>query len=68
MRLIMFDVDGTLVDSTGFDEECFLKASEILFGIEISSDWDTYKYATDIGILEEVSIEMQSGIKKLVKI
>ena len=49
----MFDVDGTLVDSTSFDEACFLKAAEFLFGIEISSDWDSYKYATDIGILNE---------------
>lgn len=53
MHLIMFDVDGTLVDSTGFDEECFLKAAEILFGVEISSDWNSYEYATDIGILSE---------------
>ena len=42
-HLIMFDVDGTLVDSTRFDEECFLKTAEILFGIEISSDWDSYE-------------------------
>ena len=54
MHLVMFDVDGTLVDSTRFDEECFLKAAEVLFGIEISPDWDSYKYATDIGILTEV--------------
>ena len=53
MHLIMFDVDGTLVDSTSFDEDCFLKAAEILFGTEISSDWDSYEYATDIGILSE---------------
>lgn len=49
----MFDVDGTLVDSTGFDEACFLKAAELLFGMEISSDWNAYEYATDIGILSE---------------
>ncbi len=54
MHLVMFDIDGTLVDSTSFDEECFLKTSKILFGTEISSDWDSYEYATDIGILSEV--------------
>ncbi len=54
MHLVMFDVDGTLVDSTGFDEACFLKAAELMFGIKILPDWDSYKYATDIGILTEV--------------
>ena len=54
MHLIMFDVDGTLVDSTGFDETCFLKTAEFLFGFQISSDWDSYEYATDTGILNEI--------------
>ena len=54
MHLVMFDVDGTLVDSTRFDEECFLESAKLLFGIEISPDWDSYKYATDTGILSEV--------------
>ena len=53
MHLVMFDVDGTLVDSTGFDEACFLRAAELMFDIKILPDWDSYKYATDIGILIE---------------
>jgi phosphoglycolate phosphatase-like HAD superfamily hydrolase len=59
IHLIMFDVDGTLVDSTRFDEECFLKTAEILFGTEISSDWDSYEYATDIGILSEAILRYE---------
>lgn len=54
MHLCMFDVDGTLVDSSKFDEECFLKAAEIVFDTEISSNWEEYSYATDAGILDEV--------------
>ena len=49
----MFDIDGTLVDSYGLDEKCYLKASEIVLGVKISSNWAEYKNATDAGVLEE---------------
>ncbi len=50
----MFDIDGTLVNSYKFDEQCYLKAAEIILGINISSNWSEYKHATDAGILDEV--------------
>lgn len=53
MHLIMFDIDGTLVNSYGFDEACYLKAAQIVLGVEISSDWEEYSFATDAGILDE---------------
>jgi phosphoglycolate phosphatase-like HAD superfamily hydrolase len=53
LHLIMFDIDGTLVNSYKFDEACYIKASKIVLGVEISSNWKTYTYATDIGILNE---------------
>jgi len=49
----MFDIDGTLVNSFKFDEECYLKAARVVLGVEISSNWDDYKHATDVGILYE---------------
>lgn len=49
----MFDIDGTLVDSYGFDEECYLKAAEIVLGFKMPKDWGAYKHSTDAGILEE---------------
>ena len=36
MHLIMFDVDGTLVESFGFDETCYLKADDEVIGEKIS--------------------------------
>ena len=53
MHLIMFDIDGTLVNSFKFDEECYLKAAKMVLGVEISSNWDDYINATDVGILDE---------------
>ena len=54
MHLIMFDIDGTLVNSNDFDEECYLRAAEIVLSVRISSDWAGYEHATDSGILNEV--------------
>jgi phosphoglycolate phosphatase-like HAD superfamily hydrolase len=54
LHLIMFDIDGTLVDSFEFDEECYFEAVESVLGIEISPDWDDYEHATDAGVLNEL--------------
>jgi hypothetical protein len=61
----MFDIDGTLVNSSGFDEECYLKTAEIVLGKKISSNWNEYTNSTDAGILNEI-IDMYSipGDKK----
>lgn len=53
MHLLMFDIDGTLVNSSEFDEVCYLKAAQIVLGVEISSNWEDYTFATDAGILDE---------------
>jgi len=49
----MFDIDGTLVNSSEFDEVCYLKAAKIVLSGEISSNWEDYAFATDAGILNE---------------
>lgn len=53
LHLIMFDIDGTLVDSYGFDEECYLRAAKLVLGVEISADWASYRHATDSWIIKE---------------
>ncbi|MEH6443027.1 MAG: HAD hydrolase-like protein [Oceanospirillaceae bacterium] len=47
----MFDVDGTLVQSYDFDEQCFIASIQEVTGIKIDSDWESYPYVTDRGIL-----------------
>jgi beta-phosphoglucomutase-like phosphatase (HAD superfamily) len=35
MHLIMFDLDGTLVDSSAIDSECYLQALVDVFGFDL---------------------------------
>ncbi|HXS79811.1 MAG TPA: HAD family hydrolase [Gammaproteobacteria bacterium] len=50
----MFDIDGTLVDSAGFDSHLYVEAVRSVLNVEIGSDWDAYEHVSDSGILEEV--------------
>ncbi len=49
----MFDVDGTLVKSFDFDEQCFITAVSEVLGHNIDSNWSSYKHVTNSGILAE---------------
>lgn len=51
MHLIVFDLDGTLLESVGVDNACFVAAVEEVWGLsDISTEWDTYSDATDQAI------------------
>jgi phosphoglycolate phosphatase-like HAD superfamily hydrolase len=55
MHLIMFDLDGTLVDSSSVDSDCYLQALVDVFGFNlnrIDRDWGNYPHVTDAGILQ----------------
>jgi phosphoglycolate phosphatase-like HAD superfamily hydrolase len=54
MHLVMFDIDGTLVDSASFDTELYVEAVRSVLNIEIDSDWGSYEHVSDSGILEQV--------------
>jgi beta-phosphoglucomutase-like phosphatase (HAD superfamily) len=51
---IMFDIDGTLVNSYDLDSACFIEAVKDVTGIQINSDWSQYHHVTDSGILKEL--------------
>lgn len=59
MHLVMFDIDGTLVESYDFDSECYKLAVFDVLGVKVNSDWGQYQHVTDAGILSEI-IESQS--------
>lgn len=61
MHLVLFDIDGTLVESYDFDTECFQAAIEYVLGVTIGPDWSRYKHVTDSVILAEVIDEL--GLK-----
>ncbi len=50
---VMFDVDGTLVQSNEFDGDCFIEAVYEVLGHRLNSDWTKYKYVSDAGILNQ---------------
>ncbi|PSB57843.1 HAD family hydrolase [Chamaesiphon polymorphus] len=55
MHLIMFDLDGTLVDSNPVDSQCYLQALVDVFGFDLDNidrNWGNYPHVTDAGILQ----------------
>ncbi|MCC6797397.1 MAG: HAD family phosphatase [Candidatus Hydrogenedentes bacterium] len=55
MRIILFDIDGTLTATTNADNGCYERAFARAFGFPIpTTDWHCYKHVTDIGIIQEV--------------
>jgi phosphoglycolate phosphatase-like HAD superfamily hydrolase len=55
MKLVVFDVDGTLTATAGIDVRCFTQAFADEFDIaEINPDWDAYPSVTDSCVTIEV--------------
>ena len=54
MNLAVFDVDGTLTQTSEVDGECFERALREVLGLDgFPTDWSLYEHATDSGIAEE---------------
>jgi phosphoglycolate phosphatase-like HAD superfamily hydrolase len=55
MITIIFDIDGTLVDSMKFDSELYIQAVKTVLGnVHIHDDWGKYRRVTDPGILLQI--------------
>lgn len=54
MHLVVFDVDGTLVESEDFDGVLYARAIRNALKIDVDGDWSGYRHQTDSGILNEV--------------
>lgn len=70
MIATIFDIDGTLVESFGFDDACYISAiREVLGEVHIHDDWSQYKNVTDTGslrqIMEENKIQEKEQIKEV---
>jgi len=70
MIATIFDIDGTLVESFGFDDACYISAiREVLGEVHIHNDWSKYKNVTDTGslrqIMEENNIQEKAQIKEV---
>ncbi|BCE00835.1 HAD family hydrolase [Marinicellulosiphila megalodicopiae] len=53
MKHIMFDIDGTLIDSNEFDADCYSQAVFEVTGKQINDNWKRFKHITDSGILHQ---------------
>jgi len=70
MIATIFDIDGTLVESFGFDDACYISAiREVLGEVHIHDDWSKYINVTDTGslrqIMEENQIQEKGQIKEI---
>lgn len=55
MNLAIFDIDGTLTNTTHVDALCFIQAFATSHAItEIDTDWTKYSYTTDSGIALQI--------------
>ncbi|MBC1224272.1 DUF952 domain-containing protein [Nostoc sp. UCD121] len=55
MQLVIFDVDSTLTNTYKIDENCFVRALALEFGIfGINTNWTEYRYTTDSGITQQI--------------
>ena len=58
MKLIIFDIDGTLTDTKKVDDVCFIYAFEKVFGIDIvNMDWSEFTTVTDWGIVRDIVLK-----------
>lgn len=54
MRLAIFDIDGTLTDTHGYDRHYFAALATELGVADVRNTLDTWRHVTDEGIAEEV--------------
>ena len=55
MKLVMFDMDGTLTDSFSLEENCYVLAIEQALGLpHVVTEWDSYTHTSSSYCLEEI--------------
>ena len=56
MKLVVFDIDGTLTQTNEVDSRCFEEALRIVLGVEeFDTCWENYQFVTDSGVAQEIS-------------
>lgn len=63
MKAIIFDIDGTLLDSTGVDDRYFIQAFQETFDIDLTHQkWEEITHVTDQGITEEIVLSKKGTL------
>ena len=56
MKVVIFDIDGTLTRTNGVDSECFIRTVREVLGVaDFETDWSKYQFVTDSGVAQEIS-------------
>jgi beta-phosphoglucomutase-like phosphatase (HAD superfamily) len=54
-RVVIFDIDGTLLELLRAESDAYLRAFDVCYGITgLSDNWDSYRFRTDIEIAREI--------------
>ncbi len=55
MKLLIFDIDGTILDSVSTDDKCFIQTFKDLYQIDLTNvNWNDFKNVTDTGLTIEI--------------
>ena len=58
MKLVVFDLDGTLARTSAVDETCFVQAfAEALDIHRLSTNWLDYDHATDSAVARQAIVK-----------
>ena len=53
--IAIFDIDGTLTESQSVDNDCFVAAFDLAFGIhDIDTNWSNYAHTTERALTSEI--------------
>ena len=55
MQLLIFDLDGTLTDTTDVDSHCYVRAWHEAFGIDkVNGNWGSYEHVSDEAVARQL--------------
>ena len=60
MHLVMFDVDGTLVNSSFKEPRPYVRALKEALDIDCPANWDDISHATDTGIVADLMLQQKN--------
>lgn len=54
-KIVIFDIDGTLIEWLQAEANAYLRAFDVCYGITgVSDDWDSYQYRNDLAIARDI--------------
>jgi len=54
MRAVLFDIDGTLLETDGAGKKAFSKSLDLVLGLQDPLDYIVWAGATDLGVLKQI--------------